>query len=64
MTNMRVCYIVKLTIGQSENAKIKVKNAKLWNPDIVGRRQAKKSACDNSGGRIRTDDPGLMNPML
>jgi len=26
----------KLTAGQFENAKVKVKNAKLWNPDFVG----------------------------
>jgi len=29
-------YILKLTDRQFENAKIKVKNAKLWNPDVVG----------------------------
>jgi hypothetical protein len=27
---------LKLTDSQFENAKIKVKNAKLWNPDVVG----------------------------
>jgi len=27
---------IKLTDGQFENAKIKVKNAKLWSPDFVG----------------------------
>jgi hypothetical protein len=27
---------LKLTDSQFENAKIKVKNAKLWNPDSVG----------------------------
>jgi len=36
MTSTGVCYILKLTVGQFENAKIKVKNAKLWNPDVVG----------------------------
>jgi hypothetical protein len=29
-------YLLKLTDSQFENAKIKVKNAKLWNPDSVG----------------------------
>jgi len=28
--------LLKLTNGQFENAKIKVKNAKFWNPDSVG----------------------------
>jgi len=28
--------LLKLTDSQFENAKIKVKNAKLWNPDSVG----------------------------
>ena len=28
--------LFKLTDGQFENAKIKVQNAKLWNPDVVG----------------------------
>jgi len=27
---------LKLSDNQFENAKIKVKNAKLWNPDVVG----------------------------
>jgi hypothetical protein len=27
---------LKLTDSQFANAKIKVKNAKLWNPDVVG----------------------------
>ncbi len=31
-----ICLQFKLTIGQFENAKIKVKNAKLRNPDSVG----------------------------
>jgi len=31
-----ICKVLKLTVGQFENAKIKVKNAKLWNPDSVG----------------------------
>jgi len=32
----RIANLLKLTDGQFENAKIKVKNAKLWNPDYVG----------------------------
>ncbi len=28
--------MLKLTVGQFENVKIKVQNAKLWNPDGVG----------------------------
>jgi len=28
--------LLKLTDGQFENVKIKVQNAKLWNPDRVG----------------------------
>jgi hypothetical protein len=28
--------LLKLTDSQFENARIKVKNAKLWNPDSVG----------------------------
>ena len=28
--------ILKLTDGQFESSKIKVKSAKLWNPDFVG----------------------------
>ena len=31
-----IYYILKLSDSQFENAKIKVKNAKLWNPDGVG----------------------------
>jgi len=29
--------ILKLTDGQFESSKIKVKSAKLWNPDFVGK---------------------------
>jgi hypothetical protein len=31
-----LCYLLKLTDSQFENARIKVKNAKLWNPDVAG----------------------------
>jgi hypothetical protein len=31
-----IYHMLKLSDSQFENAKIKVKNAKLWNPDVVG----------------------------